>query len=193
MCDAKIHGNIRVVLTMDQVRDIARIFMAYETLEGAGVRLHRAIGFDEVPLFDPFLLFDDFRAKRPEDYLAGFPWHPHRGIETVTYMLDGLVEHSDSMGNAGTIGAGDIQWMTAGSGIIHQEMPKPLYGRMGGFQLLSEPAPGRQDDETPVPGNQISTGSRNFTTGAGQYTGDLRKCWRNQGPGDGYCCGSGIS
>lgn len=135
MCDAKIHGNIRVVLTMAQMRDIARIFTAYETLEGAGVRLHRPIGFDEVPLFDPFLLFDDFRAKRPEDYLAGFPWHPHRGIETVTYMLDGLVEHSDSMGNAGTIGAGDIQWMTAGSGIIHQEMPKPVDGRMGGFQL----------------------------------------------------------
>jgi quercetin 2,3-dioxygenase len=120
---------------MAHVRDIDRIFIAYETIEGAGVRLHRAIGYEEVPLFDPFLLFDDFRAKKPEDYLSGFPWHPHRGIETVTYMLEGIVAHGDSMGNAGTIGAGDIQWMTAGSGIIHQEMPKPVDGHMGGFQL----------------------------------------------------------
>ncbi len=135
MCDAKIHGNTRVVLSMARVRDIVRVFTAYKTLEGAGVHLHRAIGYEEVPLFDPFLLFDDFRADKPEDYLAGFPWHPHRGIETVTYMLEGMVEHGDSMGNAGTIGAGDIQWMTAGSGIIHQEMPKPVDGKMGGFQL----------------------------------------------------------
>jgi hypothetical protein len=89
-----------------------------------------------VPLFDPFLMLDDFRAgDNPDDYLFGFPWHPHRGIETVTYMLEGKVEHGDSMGNSGIIGTGDIQWMTAGSGIIHQEMPKPVYGRMGGFQL----------------------------------------------------------
>ena len=117
-------------------RTVERVFAAYQTIEGAGVRLHRAFGYEEVPLFDPFLMLDDFRAgTRPEDYLAGFPWHPHRGIETVTYMLEGKVEHGDSMGNAGTVGAGDIQWMTAGSGIIHQEMPKPVGGRMGGFQL----------------------------------------------------------
>lgn len=108
---------------------------AHETVEGAGVRLHRAFGAREVPLFDPFLMLDDFRADRPEDYLAGFPWHPHRGIETVTYMLAGRVEHGDSIGNAGTIGAGDVQWMTAGSGIVHQEMPGPVDGAMGGFQL----------------------------------------------------------
>ena len=121
---------------MAEVRSVERLFMAYETIEGAGVRLHRAFGYEEVPLFDPFLMLDDFRAgKKPEDYLAGFPWHPHRGIETVTYMLEGRVEHGDSMGNAGNVNAGDIQWMTAGSGIIHQEMPKPVNGRMGGFQL----------------------------------------------------------
>ena len=120
---------------MSQVREIGRILRAYATVEGAGVRLHRAFGTYEVPQFDPFLMLDDFRAKDPGDYRAGFPWHPHRGIETVTYMLEGSVEHGDSMGNAGTINAGDVQWMTSGSGIIHQEMPKPVNGRMGGFQL----------------------------------------------------------
>ncbi len=121
---------------MTQARTVERLVSAYETIEGAGVRLHRAFGYEEVPLFDPFLMLDDFRSgKRPEDYLAGFPWHPHRGIETVTYMLEGRVEHGDSMGNAGSVNAGDIQWMTAGSGIIHQEMPKPVDGAMGGFQL----------------------------------------------------------
>lgn len=121
---------------MTQVRSVERVFEAYETIEGAGVRLHRAFGYEEVPLFDPFLMLDDFRAgQRPEEYLAGFPWHPHRGIETVTYMLEGRVEHGDSMGNAGSVNAGDIQWMSAGSGIIHQEMPKPVDGVMGGFQL----------------------------------------------------------
>jgi hypothetical protein len=120
---------------MTTVRKAEHLFSAYGTLEGAGVRLHRAFGYDQVPLFDPFLMLDDFRAHRPEDYLAGFPWHPHRGIETVTYMLEGRVEHGDSLGHAGNVRAGDIQWMTAGSGIIHQEMPKPVDGRMGGFQL----------------------------------------------------------
>ncbi len=106
------------------------------TLEGAGVHLRRAIGFDEVPLTDPFLLLDDFRADKPELYLPGFPWHPHRGMETITYMLDGTVEHGDSLGNKGVIGVGDVQWMTAGSGIVHQEMPKGnSKGIMGGFQL----------------------------------------------------------
>ncbi|MCH7549660.1 MAG: pirin family protein, partial [Candidatus Krumholzibacteriota bacterium] len=106
------------------------------TLEGAGVHLNRAFGFGATSDFDPFLLFDDFRSDRPEDYLAGFPWHPHRGIETITYVLAGTVEHGDSMGNHGEISSGDIQWMTAGRGIIHQEMPKgDPRGRMHGFQL----------------------------------------------------------
>ena len=100
------------------------------------MRLRRVFGFDEVPVLDPFLLLDDFRGDNPDDYLAGFPWHPHRGIETITYMLDGEVEHGDSLGNSGVIHEGDVQWMTAGSGIIHQEMPKgDPSGRMGGFQL----------------------------------------------------------
>jgi len=120
---------------MTQVRAVERVLRAYPTVEGAGVRLHRAFGSYEVPQFDPFLMLDDFRAQRPEDYLAGFPTHPHRGIETVTYMLKGSVEHEDSMGNAGSVNAGDVQWMTAGSGIIHSEMPKPVNGQMGGFQL----------------------------------------------------------
>jgi redox-sensitive bicupin YhaK (pirin superfamily) len=105
-----------------------------ETLEGAGVKLHRGFGYFEVPKFDPFLLFDDFSGNNPSDYLAGFPWHPHRGIETVTYILDGDVRHKDSIGNAGVIGKGDIQWMTAGSGIIHEEMPEGT-GGIKGFQL----------------------------------------------------------
>ncbi len=106
------------------------------TMEGAGVHLRRAFGFGNTTDYDPFLLFDDFRNDIPQDYLAGFPWHPHRGIETITYVLAGTVEHSDSMGNKGAIGVGDVQWMTAGHGIIHQEMPKgDVEGRMHGFQL----------------------------------------------------------
>src|SRR5512143_821241 len=118
------------------LRPVARLIKAKPTLEGAGVHLRRAFGFGSTSEFDPFLLLDDFRNERPEDYLMGFPWHPHRGIETITYILDGKVEHGDSMGNQGVIGPGDVQWMTAGSGIIHQEMPKgDGHGRMGGFQL----------------------------------------------------------
>jgi len=124
-----------LLFIMKKVRTVDRILTAYATVEGAGVHLHRAFGYYEVPQFDPFLMLDDFRAERPEDYLPGFPWHPHRGIETVTYMLEGMVEHGDSMGNKGRIAAGDVQWMTAGSGIVHQEMPKPVKERMGGFQL----------------------------------------------------------
>ena len=120
---------------MTQVRAIERVLRAYPTVEGAGVHLHRAFGSYEVPQFDPFLMLDDFRASRPEDYLPGFPTHPHRGIETVTYMLKGLVDHADSMGNTGKVNAGDVQWMTAGSGIVHSEMPQPVNGQMGGFQL----------------------------------------------------------
>jgi redox-sensitive bicupin YhaK (pirin superfamily) len=106
------------------------------TLEGAGVRLRRAFGFGATTDYDPFLLLDDFRNENPDDYLSGFPWHPHRGIETITYVLAGRVEHGDSLGNRGAMGAGDVQWMTAGRGILHQEMPKgDAHGRMHGFQL----------------------------------------------------------
>lgn len=118
------------------VSKIKKIWKSEPTIEGAGVHLKRAFGFAELPHLDPFLLFDDFRSENPADYKAGFPWHPHRGIETITYVLDGDVEHGDSMGNKGDISAGDVQWMTAGSGIIHQEMPKGnRKGEMLGFQL----------------------------------------------------------
>ena len=111
------------------IRPVKRLAKSKPTLEGAGVHLRRAFGFGKTSEFDPFLLLDDFRNDIPEDYLPGFPWHPHRGIETITYVLAGEVEHGDSMGNSGSIGAGDVQWMTAGSGIIHQEMPKGDSGR----------------------------------------------------------------
>jgi len=118
------------------IRAVKRISQSRPTLEGAGVHLRRAFGFGDTSETDPFLLLDDFRNDRPEDYLKGFPWHPHRGIETITYVLSGTVEHGDSLGNRGALGAGDVQWMTAGSGIIHQEMPKGDHdGHMHGFQL----------------------------------------------------------
>lgn len=118
------------------IRTIEAILPSRETIEGAGVHLRRAFGYYEVPRLDPFLMLDDFRSQNPAEFIAGFPWHPHRGIETVTYMLDGFVQHEDSMGNKGVIRSGDVQWMTAGNGIIHQEMPKHLDdGKMGGFQL----------------------------------------------------------
>ena len=121
---------------MPQLRTVEQILPSRPTIEGAGVHLRRAFGHQQVPRLDPFLLLDDFRSENPLKYMAGFPWHPHRGIETVTYMLDGRVDHQDSMGNKGIVGPGDVQWMTAGSGIVHQEMPKPLAGgRMGGLQL----------------------------------------------------------
>ena len=117
-------------------RKIKRVTTSIPTLEGAGVHLRRAFGNNDAQLFDPFLLLDDFRSANPEHYLKGFPWHPHRGIETITYVLKGDVEHGDSLGNKGDIGSGDVQWMTAGSGIIHQELPKgDQQGRMEGFQL----------------------------------------------------------
>lgn len=118
------------------IRPVQRLVRSKPAVEGAGVHLRRAFGFGSTSDFDPFLLLDDFRNDQPADYLAGFPWHPHRGIETITYVLAGSVEHGDSMGNQGSISAGDVQWMTAGSGIIHQEMPKgDAVGRMHGFQL----------------------------------------------------------
>ena len=116
-------------------RRITKILTGRPTMEGAGVRLKRVFGFHEVPLLDPFLLLDHFGSSNPEDYIAGFPWHPHRGIETVTYMISGSVEHGDSLNNNGVIGSGDVQWMTAGSGIVHQEMPLKSDGMLEGFQL----------------------------------------------------------
>jgi quercetin 2,3-dioxygenase len=119
----------------DSVRSITHRFPGVPTTEGAGVRLRRSFSNNEVPLFDPFLLLDRFGSSNPADYLAGFPWHPHRGIETVTYVLDGRVAHGDTLGNSGVIGSGDVQWMNSGSGIIHQEMPQRTEGTMSGFQL----------------------------------------------------------
>jgi len=118
------------------IRPVRQIIESQPTMEGAGVRLRRAFGFGNTDSYDPFLLLDDFRNDNPDDYLAGFPWHPHRGIETITYVLAGTVEHGDSLGNRGNLEAGDVQWMTAGRGILHQEMPKgDPQGRMHGFQL----------------------------------------------------------
>ena len=121
---------------MIETRKIVKVLKSKPTIEGAGVHLKRAFGFSQVPKFDPFLMLDDFRSDNPEDYKKGFPWHPHRGIETITYVIRGDVEHGDSMGNKGIISSGNVQWMTAGSGIIHQEMPKgDPDGKMHGFQL----------------------------------------------------------
>jgi redox-sensitive bicupin YhaK (pirin superfamily) len=121
---------------MTTIRDIEAIFPGIPTLEGAGVRLNRMFGHAEAPRFDPFLLLDDFSSRNPEDFAAGFPWHPHRGIETVTYVLEGQVRHGDSLGNTGKIGPGEMQWMTAGSGIVHQEMPQGSpAGALTGLQL----------------------------------------------------------
>ena len=130
----------------ETVRSIQRRFPGKETLEGAGVRLRRAFSNPEVALLDPFLLLDNFGSNNPADYCAGFPWHPHRGIETVTYMLSGEVEHGDTLGNQGTIGAGDLQWMRSGGGIVHQEMPQQTEGELRGFQLwLNMPARSKMD------------------------------------------------
>ena len=142
------------------IRPAVSTSTATPTLEGAGVHLHRAFGFSEPQAHDPFLLFDDFRNDNPEAYAGGFPWHPHRGIETITYVLKGSVEHNDSLGNNGKLAAGDVQWMTAGSGIMHQEMPNGnTAGQMHRFQLwanlpasLKMTAPRYQDVEaTEIP------------------------------------------
>ena len=129
---------------MSSVRSVKSIRKSKPTIEGAGVHLRRAFGYYEIPQYDPFLLLDYFGSDNPDDYLAGFPWHPHRGIETVTYVLHGSVEHGDSLGNSGVISSGDLQWMTAGCGIIHQEMPKQTEGRMRGLQLWVNLPAGRK-------------------------------------------------
>ncbi|HCH99671.1 MAG TPA: hypothetical protein DFJ59_02650 [Alphaproteobacteria bacterium] len=160
--------------------------LAQPTLEGAGVHLHRAFGFHNPSAFDPFLLFDDFRNEDPEKFKAGFPWHPHRGIETITYVLSGTVDHADSLGNEGSLGAGDIQWMTAGSGIMHQEMPKPGQGgQMHGFQLwanlpssLKMTAPRYQD----VPSTEIPEVIDDDGTRVKVIFGEF---WGRRGPVDG--------
>lgn len=168
------------------IRPVLSESRALPTMEGAGVHLHRAFGFREPELMDPFLLFDDFRNDRPEDYLKGFPWHPHRGIETITYVLQGTVEHGDSLGNRGTLGAGDVQWMTAGSGILHQEMPQGnIAGQMHGFQLwanlpsgLKMTAPRYQD----VKGADIPEVTDDDGTRVKIITGSF---WGKTGPVDG--------
>ena len=120
---------------MAEIRGIKTVFKSKPTMEGAGVRLKRVFGYNETDLMDPFLLLDHFGSDNPDDYMKGFPWHPHRGIETITYMIEGKVLHEDSLGNSGSIESGDVQWMSAGSGIIHQEMPHRSNGMMMGFQL----------------------------------------------------------
>ena len=168
------------------LRPVKRIVQSTPTIEGAGVRLRRAFGFGDTDEYDPFLLFDDFRNEHPEDYLAGFPWHPHRGIETITYVLTGTVNHGDSLGNQGTLGSGDVQWMTAGRGILHQEMPQgDAKGRMHGFQLwanlpstLKMTAPRYQDVvATDIPEVTDDDGTR-VRVVCGSF-------WGKQGPVDG--------
>lgn len=168
------------------IRPIAETRAAVPTMEGAGVKLHRAFGFQDPTELDPFLLFDDFRNDRPEDYIKGFPWHPHRGIETITYVLDGSVAHADSLGNTGDLNAGDVQWMTAGSGILHQEMPRGnANGQMHGFQLwanlpgsLKMTAPRYQD----VQGQDIPTIVDDDGTSVRVIIGEF---WGKKGPVDG--------
>jgi hypothetical protein len=168
------------------IRAVKRVSQSKPTLEGAGVHLRRAFGFGDPTEFDPFLLFDDFRNDNPEEYLAGFPWHPHRGIETITYVLSGNVDHGDSLGNRGTLGSGDVQWMTAGSGIIHQEMPKgDAQGRMHGFQLwanlpssLKLTAPRYQD----VSGKDVPEATDDDGTNVRVVVGSF---WGVTGPVDG--------
>ena len=168
------------------IRPVKQVLQAQPHVEGAGVKLQRAFGFGKTTEFDPFLLFDDFRNENPADYLAGFPWHPHRGIETITYVLAGEVEHGDSLGNRGVMGAGDVQWMTAGRGIMHQEMPKgDVRGRMHGFQLwanlpssLKMTSPRYQD----IPAKEVPEVVDDDGTRVRVVTGDF---WGKRGPVDG--------
>ncbi len=168
------------------LRPVKEVLQTRSTLEGAGVRLERAFGFGKTKEFDPFLLFDDFRNDNPSDYLAGFPWHPHRGIETITYVLAGTVEHGDSLGNKGKMGAGDVQWMTAGSGILHQEMPKgDPQGRMHGFQLWANlPASLKMTDPRyqDIPSSAIPEVTEDDGTTARIICGEF---WGKKGPVEG--------
>jgi redox-sensitive bicupin YhaK (pirin superfamily) len=171
---------------MMSIRPVTRTRTAIPTIEGAGVHLRRAFGFGDTSETDPFLLFDDFRNERPADYLAGFPWHPHRGIETITYVLAGTVEHGDSLGNSGLLGSGDVQWMTAGRGIMHHEMPQgDPAGRMHGFQLWANlpsahkmTAPRYQD----VASKEIPTVTDDDGTAVRIICGEF---WGKHGPVDG--------
>lgn len=152
---------------MNTRRPASAVYTARPTLEGAGVHLRRVFGFGDEQRFDPFLMLDDFRSDTPSEFLAGFPWHPHRGIETVTYVIKGDVEHSDSLGNSGVIGSGDVQWMTAGSGIIHQEMPKgDSGGHMWGFQLWAN-LPAAQKMRDPAYRGLTDCDIPGFTTAEG--------------------------
>ena len=168
------------------IRAVKHASPSTPTMEGAGVRLRRGFGFGQTRDYDPFLLFDDFRGDTPDDYLAGFPWHPHRGIETITYVLAGSVEHGDSLGNRGSLGSGDVQWMTAGSGIMHQEMPKgDAQGRMHGFQLwanlprsLKMTQPRYQD----IAGKDIPVVTDDDGTSARVICGEF---WGQKGPVEG--------
>ena len=168
------------------IRPVHKLIKSKPTLEGAGVHLRRAFGFGNTTDTDPFLLLDDFRNDIPADYLAGFPWHPHRGIETITYVLAGHVEHGDSIGNSGSIEAGDVQWMTAGRGIIHQEMPKgDQSGRMHGFQLwanlpssLKMTAPHYQEVKSPEIPNVTDDDGTQARIVCGSF-------WGKKGPVDG--------
>ncbi|HEY3930387.1 MAG TPA: pirin family protein [Candidatus Koribacter sp.] len=168
------------------LRPVKEILHTKATLEGAGVKLQRAFGFGKTKEFDPFLLLDDFRNEHPEDYLAGFPWHPHRGIETITYVLAGSVEHGDSLGNTGKMTAGDVQWMTAGSGILHQEMPKgDDVGRMHGFQLWANlPASLKMTDPRyqDIPSSAIPEVTDDDGTKARIISGEF---WGKRGPVEG--------
>ena len=176
------------------LRAVKQIIETTPTIEGAGVKLERAFGFGKTKDFDPFLLLDDFRNENPRDYLAGFPWHPHRGIETVTYVLAGEVEHGDSLGNKGKMGAGDVQWMTAGSGILHQEMPHgDQHGRMHGFQLwanlpaaLKMTAPRYQD----IRSAEIPEVTEDDGTRARVICGEF---WGQQGPVSGVATESNVA
>jgi len=176
------------------LRPVKEILNTKPTLEGAGVKLQRAFGFGKTKEFDPFLLLDDFRNDNPADYLAGFPWHPHRGIETITYVLAGEVEHGDSLGNRGKMGAGDVQWMTAGSGILHQEMPKgDAKGRMHGFQLWANlPAALKMTDPRyqDIHSSEIPEVTEDDGTKARVICGDF---WGKRGPVDGVATDSVVA
>jgi hypothetical protein len=168
------------------LRAVRQMLTTQPTVEGAGVRLERAFGFGKTAEFDPFLLLDDFRNDRPADYVAGFPWHPHRGIETITYVLAGEVEHGDSLGNKGSLRAGEVQWMTAGSGILHQEMPKgDAQGRMHGFQLWANlPAALKMTDPRyqNIPSSAIPEVTEDDGTRARVICGEF---WGQRGPVEG--------